>query len=102
MQVRIPQESLVPVPDHLLGELYRSSPDKLESLIEGVPAQTRAMLALYCHGRAHLQSIALAVAASCEAKHLEVPADRPASHSSRNPGPRHRPCKHLTMRNARR
>jgi hypothetical protein len=71
MQVRIPQEESCPVPDHLLGELYRSSPDKLQSLIEGVPAQTRAMLALYCHGRAHLQSIALAVAATCEAKHLE-------------------------------
>jgi hypothetical protein len=71
MQVRIPQEESCPVPDHLLGELYRSSPDKLESLIERVPVRTRAMLALYCHGRAHLQSIALAVAATCEKKLLE-------------------------------
>ena len=71
MPVHIPQEESCPVPDRLLGELYRASPDKLESLVEGVPAQTRAMLALYCHGRAHLQSIALAVAATCGQKHLE-------------------------------
>ena len=72
MQVRIPQEESCPVPDQLLGELYRSSPDKLEGLIESVPVQTRAMLALYCYGRAHLQSIALAVAATCGEKHLEA------------------------------
>jgi hypothetical protein len=72
MPVHIPQEESCPVPDRLLGELYRSSPDKLESLIENVPVQTRAMLALYCHGRAHLQSIALAVAATCEERHLEA------------------------------
>ena len=67
----IPQEETCPVSEHLLGELYRSSAHGLESLIETVPAKTRAMLALYCHRRAHLQSIALAVAASCEAHHLE-------------------------------
>ena len=67
----VPQEEACPVPDHLLGELYRSKPHELERLIETVPAQTRAMLALYCHGRAHLQSIALAVAATCEERHLE-------------------------------
>jgi hypothetical protein len=68
---RIPQEENCPVPDELLGELYRSSPHKLESLVETVPARTRAMLALYCYGRAHLQPIAFAVAATCEARHLE-------------------------------
>jgi hypothetical protein len=72
MPAQIPQEEACPVPDHLLGELYRANPDKLENLIENVPVQTRAMLALYCHGRAHLQSIALAVAATCDEKHLEA------------------------------
>jgi hypothetical protein len=69
--VRIPQEETCPVPDHLLGELYRSKSHELDGLIETVPARTRAMLALYCYGRAHLQSIAFAVAATCEERHLE-------------------------------
>ena len=69
--IPIPQEETCPVPEHLLGELYRSSAHGLEGLIETVPAKTRALLALYCHRRAHLQSIALAVAASCEVHHLE-------------------------------
>ena len=69
--VRIPQEEACPVPEHLFGQLYRSSAHDLDSLIATVPAKTRAMLALYCHRRSHLQSIALAVAASCEERHLE-------------------------------
>jgi NADH dehydrogenase/NADH:ubiquinone oxidoreductase subunit G len=68
---QIPQEETCPVPEKLLGELYRTSSHGLDSLIATVPAKTRAMLALYCHRRAHLQSIGLAVAASCEAHHLE-------------------------------
>ena len=67
----IPQEETCPVPEKLLGELYRTSSHGLDSLIATVPAKTRAMLALYCHRRAHLQSIGLAVAASCEVHHLE-------------------------------
>jgi hypothetical protein len=69
--IRIPEEETCPVPEHLFGQLYRSSAHGLETLIETVPVKTRAMLALYCHQRSHLQSIALAVAASCEERHLE-------------------------------
>ncbi|HEY5965520.1 MAG TPA: hypothetical protein VIU42_16005 [Xanthobacteraceae bacterium] len=69
--LQIPQEETCPVSEQLLGELYRASAHGLESLIETVPANTRAMLALYCHRRSHLQSIALAVAATCEERHLE-------------------------------
>jgi hypothetical protein len=68
---QIPQEETCPVPEHLLGELYRTSAHGLDSLLDTVPAKTRAMLALYCHRRAHLQSIALAVAATCQQSHLE-------------------------------
>jgi hypothetical protein len=69
--IRIPQEEACPIPERLLGQLYRSSAHGLEGLIETVPTKTRAKLALYCHQRTHLQSIALAVAASCEQRHLE-------------------------------
>ncbi|MEI8152355.1 MAG: hypothetical protein WCG92_12235 [Hyphomicrobiales bacterium] len=67
----IPQEETCPVPEHLLGELYRANSHGLDGLLASVPAKTRAMLALYCHRRAHLQSIGLAVAASCDERDLE-------------------------------
>jgi hypothetical protein len=63
--VHIPLEEPCPVPEHVLGQLYRARLYGLDELILSVPAATRAMLALYCYRRAHLQSIGLAVAASC-------------------------------------
>jgi hypothetical protein len=63
---RIPQEETCPVPDHLLGELYRASPDGLDAVIATVGPETRAMLAIYCSRRAHLASLGLVIAAGCE------------------------------------
>jgi hypothetical protein len=63
---RIPQEETCPVPDHLLGQLYRASPDGLDAVIATVGPETRAMLAIYCSRRAHLASLGLAIAAGCE------------------------------------
>ena len=65
------QEEDCPVPEHLLGQLYRAKAHGLDELVATVPAKTRAMLALYCYRRRHLQSIGLAVAASCEEHDLE-------------------------------
>ena len=62
----LPQEEACPVPEHLIGQLYRANAHGLDELVATVPAKTRAMLALYCYRRTHLQSIGLAVAASCE------------------------------------
>ena len=59
-------EETCPVPESVLGQLYRSSPHGLADLVATVPAETRAMLAIYCYRRAHLASIGMAIAASCE------------------------------------
>ncbi len=59
-------EETCPVPESVLGQLYRVSPHGLNALIETVSAQTRARLAVYCYRRAHLASIGLAIAASCD------------------------------------
>lgn len=59
-------EEACPVAESVLGQLYRASPHGLAELIETVPAETRAMLAVYCYRRAHLVSVALAVAANCD------------------------------------
>lgn len=63
---QVPSEEACPVSDELLGTLYRSSEHGLSELVTSVGPETRAMLALYCYRRAHLQSIGLAIASTCE------------------------------------
>jgi len=55
-----------PVSDKTLGEMYRTSAHGLHELIETIPLTRRALLAVYCYRRAHLASIGLAIAATCE------------------------------------
>jgi hypothetical protein len=55
-----------PVTDQMLGELYRASAHGLNELIATVLPAVRALLAVYCYRRAHLASIGLAIAATCE------------------------------------
>lgn len=59
-------EETCPVPESLLGQLYRVTPQGLPALIDAVPANTRAMLAVYCYRRSHLAPLGVAIAASCE------------------------------------
>ena len=66
----IPQEEVCPVPESLLGDLYRASPEGLHALVESVPAPVRAMLAIYCSRRAHLATLGLAIASTCERSEL--------------------------------
>ena len=61
-----------PVPDETLGEMYRASARGLSELIASVPPTARALLAVYCYRRAHLTSIGLTIAASCEKDDLEA------------------------------
>ena len=62
----LPQEEPCPVEDSLFGDLYRSSPEGVHALVETVPPNVRAMLALYCYRRSHLSDLAIAVASTCE------------------------------------
>lgn len=59
-----------PVEDELLGSLYRASPQGLPELVLSVPTETRAMLALFCYRRSHMQELALAIASTCELRDL--------------------------------
>jgi hypothetical protein len=61
-----------PVADQMLGEIYRSSAHGLNELIATVTPTARAVLALYCYRRAHLASIGLAIAATCEKDDLTL------------------------------
>jgi hypothetical protein len=55
-----------PVPDATLGEMYRASAHGLREIIATVSPTARVLLAVYCYRRAHLASIGLAIAATCE------------------------------------
>jgi hypothetical protein len=65
-----PHEEMCPVPDQVLGEMYRASADGLVKLVETVSPAARARLAIYCYRRAHLASIGLTIAATCEKEDL--------------------------------
>lgn len=59
-----------PVADQMLGEMYRASALGLSELIATVSPTARALLAVYCYRRAHLASIGLAIAVTCEKDEL--------------------------------
>jgi hypothetical protein len=61
-----------PVPDSMLGELYRSSKAGLPELIATVTPDVRAALAMYCYRRGHLKGIGLAIASTCDSYDLET------------------------------
>jgi hypothetical protein len=54
-----------PVPDDILGGLYRS-PDQSLAAVCDLPEDQKGRLAAFCYGRAHLRDIGLAIAATCE------------------------------------
>jgi hypothetical protein len=64
------EDELCPVADQTLGEMYRASPYGLSQLIATVSPTARILLALFCYRRAHLASIGLAIAATCEKDEL--------------------------------
>ena len=61
-----------PVPDDMLGELYRSNKNGLPELIATVSPDVRAALALYCYRRGHLKGIGLVIASTCDKYDLET------------------------------
>jgi hypothetical protein len=60
------EDEVCPVPDEMLGAMYRASAHGLNELIDTISPTTRALLAMYCYRRAHLASIGLAIAATCD------------------------------------
>lgn len=63
---RAVEDDPCPVTEATLGQMYRASPQGLPDLIATLSPQVRGMLAVYCYRRAHLNSIGLSIAATCE------------------------------------
>ena len=59
-------DDICPVPESIFGQLFRAHAQGLPQLVESIPAQTRAMLAMFCYRRAHLHALSLVIASSCE------------------------------------
>lgn len=64
------ENDFCPVRDELLGEMYRANANGLPLLVDSVSPDVRAMLALFCYRRSHLNALALAIAASCSERDL--------------------------------
>ena len=60
------QQESCPVPDQTFGRLYASPKRDLPEILATLPGLQRARLALFCHARAHLREMGLAIAATCE------------------------------------
>jgi hypothetical protein len=63
---RMFEDEECPISVDKLGEMYRANPHGLSELIVSVPPSVRGMLAMYCYRRAHLSSMAIAIAATCD------------------------------------
>jgi hypothetical protein len=59
-------DDVCPVRDELLGELCRANDLFIPGFVYGLAPDVRASLALFCYRRAHLHSMGLAIAASCD------------------------------------
>ena len=58
-------DDVCPVRDELLGELCRANDLFIPGFVYSLAPDIRASLALFCYRRAHLRSMGLAIAASC-------------------------------------
>lgn len=73
------ENDFCPVPDDLLGQMYRANPNGLSLLVESVSPDVRAMLALFCYRRSHLHALAIAIASSCTERDLIQFGGRPGA-----------------------
>ena len=53
-----------------LARLYGAATQSISDIVENLSASERAKLAVFCYGRAHLNAIGLAIAATCDLDHL--------------------------------
>jgi hypothetical protein len=64
------ENDFCPIREDLLGEMYRANHNSLQQLVESIPPDVRAMLALFCYRRSHLHALAVTIAASCSEREL--------------------------------
>jgi hypothetical protein len=73
--LKIAQSQMVDRDDHTamtqaLSRLYGAATQSIADIVGNLSASERARLAVFCYGRAHLNSIGLAIAATCDLDQL--------------------------------
>ena len=63
-------DDVCPVGDKLWAELFSTSELGLPALVATVAPEVRALLAIFCYRRSHLQTMGLAIATTCEEEAL--------------------------------
>lgn len=59
-----------PISDLALARLYTANKGSLPGLLDAIEPEIKPALAFFCYRRAHLQSVGLAIAASCDEDEL--------------------------------
>lgn len=59
-----------PISDDALAKLYSANNGSLPGLLDTVEPEVKPALAFFCYRRAHLQTVGLAIAASCDESEL--------------------------------
>lgn len=59
-------ESAVPVPEQLFGQLATAEPVDAVEIAKKLPLQNRAQLAAFCYARRHLNHLGLLIASTCD------------------------------------
>ena len=60
------QEEPCPVPDEMLGRLYRANEARVADLVAALSPRQRANLATFCYRRGHLRELGLMIARTCD------------------------------------
>lgn len=60
------EDDACPVSDHVLAQLCRADEHSLPGLLDAIERKIKPALAFFCYRRAHLQTVGLQIAASCE------------------------------------
>jgi hypothetical protein len=73
--LKIARSQIVDRDDHTamteaLSRLYGAATQSIGEIVGGLSASERARLAVFCYGRAHLNTIGLAIAATCDLDQL--------------------------------
>lgn len=73
--LKIARSQIVDRDDHgamtdALSRLYGAATQSISEIVGTLSASERARLAVFCYGRAHLNTIGLAIAATCDLDHL--------------------------------
>ena len=65
-QLHALNETVVPIPENLFGEIAKAEPVEAIKIVKQLPLHNRARLAAFCYARRHLNHLGLLIASTCD------------------------------------